>query len=86
MDPQTEVVGTDAPSDHASETLDARELPPPQPLRRTLERLTELDDETILIQINDRAPQHLYPKLNDRGYEYETLESDEGTITVIWQA
>lgn len=85
MAPRIEITGTSAPTDRSSETLDARDLPPPRPLRRTLERLAELDDETNLVQINDRAPQHLYPKLEDRNYEYETFESNEGTITVIWR-
>ncbi|MDX1747446.1 MAG: DUF2249 domain-containing protein, partial [Halobacteriales archaeon] len=62
------------------------ELPPPQPLQNTLERLTELDTGTILVQLNDRAPQHLYPKLTDRGYEYETVEIDGVVVTVIWCA
>ncbi|EMA46070.1 DUF2249 domain-containing protein [Halococcus saccharolyticus] len=78
------VMGTEAPSDRARETMDARELPPPQPLQNTLERLVELDDETVLVQLNDRAPQHLYPKLADRGYEYETIETELGVVTVIW--
>jgi len=75
----------DAPEDRPSETIDARELPPPHPLRDTLERLSEIDDTVVLVQINDRRPQHLYPKLDDRGYEYETLESGEDTVTVIWK-
>jgi TusA-related sulfurtransferase len=79
------VAGTSAPSDAVQETLDARDLPPPQPLQNTLERLAELDAETVLIQLNDRAPQHLYPKLADRGYEYETTETDEFVVTVIWR-
>ncbi|EMA48653.1 MULTISPECIES: DUF2249 domain-containing protein [Halococcus] len=78
------VMDTEAPSDRARETMDARELPPPQPLQNTLERLVELDDETVLVQLNDRAPQHLYPKLTDRGYEYETIETELGVVTVIW--
>jgi len=77
---------TAAPADRPSETLDARELPPPEPLRNTLERLAELDDETVLVQLNDRAPQHLYPRLDDRDYEYETMDGEAGTITVIWRA
>ncbi len=79
------LAGTGAPTDRPTETLDARELPPPQPLRNTLERLAALDEETVLIQRNDRAPQHLYPKLADRGYDYETIELDEQTVTVIWR-
>lgn len=70
---------TDAPV----ETLDVRRLGPPKPLRRTLERLPELDDETVLVQYNDRAP-HLYPKLEDRGYGYETVPGADVTTTVIW--
>ena len=75
---------TDAPADAPLETLDVRELGPPQPLRETLELLPDLDDETVLIQYNDRAPQHLYPRLDDRGYSYETVTSADVTTTVIW--
>lgn len=77
---------TAAPANRPTKTLDARELPPPQPLRTTLEQLAELSEDTILVQLNDRAPQHLYPKLDDRGYEYETIETDDGIVTVIWRA
>lgn len=75
---------TTAPDDYEIEELDVRQLGPPKPLSETLERLTEIED-TVLVQLNDRAPQHLYPKLEDRGYEYETVESDDTTITVIWK-
>jgi hypothetical protein len=78
------VAETNAPEDHVLEELDVRQLGPPKPLSKTLERLAEIED-TVLVQLNDRAPQHLYPKLNDRGYEYETLEADDVTITVIWK-
>ncbi|WP_436927052.1 DUF2249 domain-containing protein [Halosimplex amylolyticum] len=81
------VVGeTDAPADAPRETLDVRDLGPPKPLANTLERLPELDDETVLVQLNDRAPQHLYPKLDDRGYEYATVERDDVTVTTVWRA
>jgi uncharacterized protein (DUF2249 family) len=76
---------TSAPGDRPRETLDARELPPPRPLRNTLERLADLDAGTVLVQLNDRAPQHLYPKLTDRGYEYETVEAGGVVATVIWR-
>lgn len=79
------VAGTRAPHGRPQEILDARELPPPQPLQNTLERLAKLDTETVLVQLNDRAPQHLYPKLTDRGYEYETIAADEHVVTVIWR-
>lgn len=78
------ITETAAPRDRPRETLDARDLPPPQPLQNTLERLAELDAGTVLVQRNDRAPQHLYPKLSDRGYEYESVEGDDVVTTVIW--
>lgn len=76
---------TNAPENRPCETIDASELPPPQPLRNTLEQLSESDDTVVLVQINDRQPQHLYPKLDDRGYRYETFESEEDIVTVIWK-
>ncbi|WP_336002648.1 DUF2249 domain-containing protein [Halorientalis halophila] len=78
------VEATGAPADAPRDRLDARDLGPPKPLKNTLERLTELDDDTVLVQLNDRAPQHLYPKLDDRGYEYGTAEYDAAVVTTIW--
>ncbi|ELY69279.1 DUF2249 domain-containing protein [Natrinema versiforme] len=83
--PTTVVDRTDAPGDRPQETLDVRSLGPPNPLQQTLELLVELPDETVLIQRNDRAPQFLYPKLEDRGYEYETTELEDEVVTVIWR-
>jgi len=80
----TVVEQTDAPSGRAVERLDVRSLGPPKPLKNTLETLADLDD-AVLVQVNDRAPQHLYPKLSDRGYEYETVERADATVTVIWK-
>ncbi|GGL42304.1 hypothetical protein GCM10009037_27300 [Halarchaeum grantii] len=76
---------TDVPTDRPRERLDARELPPPEPLTETLERLADFDDERVLVQVNDRAPQHLYPKLDDRGWAYETVEADDAVVTVVWR-
>jgi len=76
---------TDAPTDRPCEIFDARDLPPPAPLKNTLEQLSEFDDSVILVQQNDRPPKHLYPELDDRGYEYETIESSDGVVTVIWK-
>ena len=87
---ETVVDRTDAPTDRPREVIDVRSLGPPEPLTETLETLAGRPDETVLIQRNDRAPQFLYPKLDDRGYEYETLEdaetSDNEVVTVIWRA
>lgn len=72
-----------APRDRPRAALDARDLPPPQPLQNTLERLADLDDDAVLVQLNDRRPQHLYPKLEDRGYRYESV-GDDVVRTAIW--
>ncbi|WP_280587821.1 DUF2249 domain-containing protein [Halorubrum sp. Boch-26] len=74
----------DAPTDRPVETLDVADLGPPEPLRRTLERLADLPEETVLVQRNDRAPQFLFPKLDDRGYAHDTVETDEAVVTAIW--
>ena len=75
---------TVAPTDRPVETLDVADLGPPEPLRQTLELLADLPDDTVLIQYNDRAPQFLFPKLADRGYVHDTVETDEGVVTAIW--
>jgi len=77
---------TDAPLDRPRVTLDARRLPPPEPLRKTLERVVELDDETVLVQFNDRVPLHLFPQLDERGYEHATVETADPVVTAIWRA
>lgn len=77
-------VDSSVPTDSPCEYLDARELPPPQPLQNTLERLEALDG-TVLVQLNDRAPQHLYPLLADRNYQYETVSAGEIVVTAIWE-
>lgn len=75
----------DVPPTLDREYLDVRELPPPEPLTETLERLAELPADAVLVQANDRVPQHLFPKLDERGFAYEHTETDDGTVyTAIW--
>lgn len=76
---------TDAPAGRPVCAIDVRDDPPPRPLRRTLETLADLDEETVLVQRNDRVPQHLFPRLADRGYESATVERDAGVLTVVWR-
>lgn len=72
------------PTDASAEYLDARELPPPQPLQQTLECVTEMDEDSVLVQYNDRVPQHLYPRLSDRGFDFETVDDGDVVVTAIW--
>jgi TusA-related sulfurtransferase len=74
------------PSDAKRERLDVRNMGPPKPLKETLERLEAMDDDMVLVQLNDRDPQFLYPKLIDRGYEYDTVETDKAVVTGIWKS
>ena len=75
---------TAAPTDRPVETLNVADLGPPEPLCQTLEPLADLPDGTVLIQYNDQAPQFLFPKLSDRGYVHNAVETHEGVVTVIW--
>jgi hypothetical protein len=75
----------EAPTDRPVERLDVADAGPPTPLKRTLERLASLPDETVLVQYNDRAPQYLYPKLDERGYAVETVETDGAVVTAVWR-
>lgn len=84
MDVEMVVARTEAPPERPTETLDVRSQGPPEPLRQTLETLPELSDEVVLVQYNDRVPQHLFPKLDDRGYEYDSVEEDGVIATAIW--
>ncbi len=76
----------DIPSDAELQRLDVRNMGPPAPLKHTLEELEAMDEGTVLVQLNDRAPQFLFPKLTDRGYEYDTVETEEAVVTGIWSA
>jgi hypothetical protein len=85
VDTEALLAATAAPADRPRESLDARDLPPPRPLRESLEHLATLDPDTVFLQLNDRAPQHLYPELEDRGYRCETVEHDDLVVTVVWR-
>jgi len=83
MDPEDVLDREAVPNRSETEQLDVRELPPPEPLQKTLERHPTLGD-AILIQINDRTPQHLLPKVEDRGFAHESI--GEGPVyTAIWK-
>ncbi|WP_416841290.1 DUF2249 domain-containing protein [Haloferax sp. DFSO52] len=85
MDVEPYLAEVDAPTTRAVSFLDARDLPPPEPLTETLNRLAQLDDETVFVQLNDRRPQFLFPKLADRGFVYSSVATDEGVLTAIWK-
>jgi uncharacterized protein (DUF2249 family) len=58
--------------------VDARGLEPPQPMLRILEQLSALPQGTTLCARTDRRPMHLYPLLEERGFNAETQEATDG--------
>lgn len=74
----------DVPEDTPIVELDVGDLPPPKPMTETLERLADLSTDAVLLQCNDRAPEFLFPKLEDRGFAHETVETGEVVYTAIW--
>jgi hypothetical protein len=75
---------TDAPQDRPREVLTVADAPPPEPLTATLETLADLDDDVVLVQVNDRVPRHLFPKLADRGYVHDSTEVGDRVVTAVW--
>lgn len=62
--------------------LDNRGLEPPQPMIRTLGRLTSMKNGEILTIWNDRLPAFLIEELNQLGYNYTPTEMEDGSIEV----
>lgn len=53
MDPETYLTEIDVDLDRAVDFLDARDLPPPEPLQQTVNRLADLDDRGIDYEITE---------------------------------
>lgn len=62
--------------------LDNRGLEPPQPMIRTLARLSSMKNGEVLTIRNDRLPAFLIEELNQLGYEYKPKEMEDGTVEV----
>jgi len=73
--------GTDAPL-----VVDARGLEPPQPMAKILEALPKIGAGERILALTDRRPMLLYPKLEERGFQYATEEAGDGWFeTWIWK-
>lgn len=62
--------------------LDNRGLEPPQPMMRTLARLSSMKDGEVLTIRNDRLPAFLIEELNQLGYQYTPQEMEDGSVEV----
>lgn len=63
--------------------LDVRGMEPPEPMVRTLAALEELPVGKTLLQINERVPQFLLPKLEGLGFSYRVQEQDDTVVRVF---
>lgn len=73
------------PTDREATVIDVATAPPPKPLTQTLQALAALGDDEVLVQVNDREPTHLYPKLDERGLTYATVDRGDAVLTAIWR-
>lgn len=67
-------------------TLDLRDLPPPQPLQRTLEALDAADADTSIEVWTPQWPSPLLDLLQQRGRHFEASLLADGTARVIIHA
>lgn len=66
--------------------VDARGLEPPQPMAKILEALPGIAAGGEIQALTDRRPMLLYPKLEERGFQYATEEMPDGWFrTRIWK-
>lgn len=63
--------------------LDVREFPPPEPMMKIFEKLSEVDEKTILLVHHHREPLMLYPKLEERGFEAISHKIEENYYKVL---
>ncbi|MEO8564531.1 MAG: DUF2249 domain-containing protein [bacterium] len=83
--PRGSVASVDSPGDDTTRWLDVRGLEPPEPLMRTLAALETLPNGHVLVQLNSRVPQLLFPMLAERGFACEVDESRADVVSVrIW--
>jgi uncharacterized protein (DUF2249 family) len=63
--------------------LDVRGMEPPEPMVTTLAALETLPPGKTLVQINERVPQFLLPRLEELGFTYLVREQGDGVVRVF---
>lgn len=71
------------PEDAPLVVIDVRGMEPPEPMVRTLAALEELPHGKTLLQINERVPQFLLPRLEELGFTYKIVEQAEGVVRLF---
>lgn len=70
-------------TEQASRALDLRGLDPPEPMRRALEAIEELDPSSTLEIVTDRDPLLLHRELGRRKYHYVKEIRQDGCHTIV---
>lgn len=92
--PKQEDAAADAPAPAPAEpqatdegddviVLDVRGMEPPEPMVHTLAALENLPSGKTLLQINERIPQFLLPKLEEQGFTYSIREQNDQLVRVF---
>lgn len=63
--------------------LDVRGMEPPEPMVHTLAALENLPSGKTLLQINERIPRFLLPKLEAQGFTYSIREQNDQLVRVF---
>lgn len=63
--------------------LDVRGMEPPEPMARTLSALDDLPAGKTLVQVNERVPHFLLPKLEELGFVYRVQEQHDALVRVF---
>jgi uncharacterized protein (DUF2249 family) len=69
--------------DAPAQTLDNRDLPPPEPMVRTLQALKDMPAGAILEVFVDREPLILYNELRQRGHSFQPDKQPDGSYRVL---
>ena len=63
--------------------LDVRDLEPPEPMVRILEKISVMDEDTVLLVHHHREPVMLYPKMEERGFGAITNKINDNYFKVL---
>ncbi|MBU0622400.1 MAG: DUF2249 domain-containing protein [Gammaproteobacteria bacterium] len=66
----------------ATQHLDVRWLPPPEPFEHIMRALQQLPPDTALMVHIHREPFPLYDVLHDEGYAWQTVALDDGNFDI----
>jgi uncharacterized protein (DUF2249 family) len=66
----------------ATQHLDVRWLPPPEPFERIMRALQQLPPDTALLVRIHREPFPLYDVLRDEGYVWQTAALADGSFDI----